>query len=41
MVFKKVKDDKFPNEQSVISYENFFSNVYPVALKNWEKKIIR
>ena len=41
VVFKKVKDDKFPNEQSVISYENFFSNVYPVALKNWEKKIIQ
>lgn len=38
VVFKKVKDDKFPNEQSVISYEDFFSDVYPKALKNWEKK---
>ena len=40
VVFKKVKDDKFSNEQSVISYENFFSNVYPIASKNWKKKII-
>ena len=38
VVFKKVKDDKFPNELSVISYEEFFSDVYPKASKNWEKK---
>ena len=37
VVFKKVKDDKFSKEQSVISYENFFNNVYPVASKNWKK----
>ena len=38
VVFKKVKEDKFADEETVFSYEQFFNEIYPNALKNWKKK---
>ena len=38
VVFKKIKEDKFPSEEAVISYEYFFNDVYPEASKKWKKK---
>lgn len=38
VVFKKVKEDKFADEETVFSYEQFFNEIYPNASKNWKKK---
>ena len=38
VVFKKVKEDKFSDKETVFSYEQFFNEIYPNASKNWKKK---
>lgn len=40
VIYKKVKEDKFKDEPSVISFEDFFNIVYPKAQEKWKIKNI-